>query len=704
MQLIASSSESPVETPRPLKRNTSIRFPVVPASGANEPGSDSRSPSFSKPPIPYRSHYRKASGQNAGSSAATFRRPHVSPLILGNERNRSNSENVLQLAQSSRNKRMGIVPRKTGLSPLEETSTNRNSLHLRGTSHGSALRDRGVHRAPLSDDAQSTTSLEYLQQAGTFIRRLSSVPEQKLKIDLPNNTIEGAKGLLFSLHALHPYISSLLPLAADEVSKRSSLERVFYNSSTHLDSLDHELRLYSRIAEKSERQRKRSLRTICRACRACIVAYIQVGKLLVRNAGRILLRGDQRYIRMLLLLIYGSNIEATNAFNILGTRGASDQDPARLQPVATSRRENVPRLTVRAMTPTQERPHASTSRRLRSDTVSTNRYIHQVAMSGHNKSATHPQSAVPLYINGRSRSNSRSKTFNHSAASSIANTPASGESFLVSSISASNGSDIGSSGAYDPRDAVFERIYLCLQKFAQEAHDALSIVSALFERCHEAAQARLDSRKYIDLWFRLSNRSRQTLQLCEALNSSLIKVKLNDPEIRRSIEFWTKVTRFTNAFVNLCDDVKMATATNREQMAPLDTSSALKPAHKCVRVLIQTLKDSPWAYVLASNPSQPAASGMLPGQSYLQANGHLSSSVATRMNGHHRTRNGSGSSSSPFIPTTPLSAALGPAAQATIPSSSSGSNSFDQSFQGNVFQRAEFALTMQHSAVLHRRN
>jgi len=213
----------------------------------------------------------------------------------------------------------------------------------------------------------------------------------------------------------------------------------------------------------------------------------------------------------------------------------------------------------------------------------------------------------------------------------------------------------------------------------------------------EAAEAKYENKNLIDLWSRLSSRSHQTLDLCETLRVSLSTLKLNDLEVRNSIEFWSQVTRFTNAFVNMCDEIKRATATNREQMTPLDTSRILKPVHTCVKGSIQLLRDSPWAYVLANNASAPP-------QAQWSSNGHLNTSVASRLNGHHRTRGDSGSSSSPYMPTTPLSAALGPAAQATIPSSASGSNSFDRSFQGDVFQRAEFALTMSHSSVLHRRN
>ena len=682
-----------------MKRNTNVRFPVVPASGV-EAAADSRSPSFTKPPIPSRSHYRMASGHSGSFQGTNIRRPNVSPLILGNERNRSNSENVLQKGSVPRNRRMGIVPRKMGLSPLEESSANRNSLHLRGTSHGSALRERhgrgngtGAVRSVHGND-----TLEYLQQPGTFIRRLSSVPEQKLRVAPYNQTVEGAKGLLFSLHALHPYISSLLPLVGDEDSKRSSLERVFYNSSTHLDSLDHELHLLEIVPDTIGRQQRRSLRTIRRACRACIVAYMQVGKLLIKNAQQILSKGDRRYIRILLLLIQGSNVEAMNALNILNNKDTHEANLTITQVPSLIGKGNIPKLTVHGITPTQEKSLSIRSRSRHEPAISSRNHPYDVTQ-GHNKPATHPQSAVPLYLNGRSRSNSRSYTANLSSSNSAANTPGSGESFLMPGTPVLSGPDVGIPLRSDLHNAIFERLYIILQRLVEQGHTALPIVCSVFRRCLESTQATVNKGNYVDLWARLYIRSRQTMELCDSLDARLSTLKLSDLDIRGPQDVWTQVTWFANSFVNLCEEVRIATATDRERMAPLDTSRLLKPVLKGVRAVMESIKDSPWSYVLTNSASNQHGQAHFQWQNDMTFGGVPTS----RLVGHHRTRDDSGSGLSPFMPATPLSAALGPAAQATIPIGS-GSNSFDRSFQGDVFQRAEFALTMQHSAALHRRN
>ncbi|KAL9629387.1 MAG: hypothetical protein Q9164_006903, partial [Protoblastenia rupestris] len=78
---------------------------------------------------------------------------------------------------------------------------------------------------------------------------------------------------------------------------------------------------------------------------------------------------------------------------------------------------------------------------------------------------------------------------------------------------------------------------------------------------------------------------------------------------------------------------------------------------------------------------------------------------------HRRTANGSNGSvtaptTSPFnttVPATPLSAALGPAAQATVPTTpASGGGSMAGMFEGNVFQRADNLLLQGQTLVFRR--
>ena len=588
---------------------------------------------------------------------------------------------------------MGMMQKKAGgLDTLDEMRTSRNSFHLRGISHGSVLKDKQSNlRHAMGGGSSSSVSPVELDHGGIFVHRLSSVPEYKAESPPKDLVVEGAKGLLFSLHLVQSYFVTLLSLASDGESKRSSLERVYYNASTHFEQLNQEIGAYDGSSTQDPRHKKRLLRNIRRACRACAVSYSQVGNLLIQGSRHLLTKADQRYVRTLLLLVYGSTNEGVNAFMNLNihTEMPKPLHVDKSAPPVIQR--EVPKLTVRSISPVKERPQPT--RRYRSEANNTFRN------TSHQKSSTNPQSAVPLHINGRSRSNSRSN-IGGSAVSSVANTPRSGESFLIPNAQPLPIFEGGGLSNYqDPTHAaLFEKIYLAFKSAVERGSAALPMVNSQFGRCLEASQSKYSNKNLTDLWQRLATRSRQCLDMCEALGLRLSIVKLNDPEVRNSQEFWSHITRYINSFVALVDEIKKATEANKAQLAPLDISRMLKPVHVCVKAATASLRESPWAYVL-SHSSPPHSA--LTTQNQWQNHGHANGQTHGRLNGHHRTRggSGSGSSSSPYLPTTPLSAALGPAAQATIPSSSTA---FDRSFQGDVFQRAESFLNMQQT-MLHRR-
>ena len=194
--IITPSSDGPLDTPRPPKRNLSLRFPVKPSTSVSESTSDVRSAGFQRPPIPARSHRREESTQNDFLQAAALRRPGIAPLAINSERNRSNSESVLQAIQNTRSKRMGMVSKKNvDLGAFDEIRANRNSLHFRGQSHGSVLKDK--HSTVRNGGGNLSPSPHGQErQKGTFVRRLSSLPEHKRESQPLDAIIEGAKGVL----------------------------------------------------------------------------------------------------------------------------------------------------------------------------------------------------------------------------------------------------------------------------------------------------------------------------------------------------------------------------------------------------------------------------------------------------------------------------------------------------------------------------
>ena len=679
-----SSSDGVLDTPRPLRRNISLRFPVKISTSGSESASDMRSPGFARPSIPTRSHYRVGSGQNDVLQNAALRRPGLAPLSIGNERNRSNSESVLQATQDTRSKRMGIVTRKNSdLGIVDEA--NRNSHHFRGQSHSSVLRDK--HSNGVRNGSSSSSPRDVERQRGMFVRRLSSLPEYKRESRSPDSIIEGAKGVLYSLHQVHPHILTLNNVVKDGNSKRSSLERVYHNAITHLDHLDRELHNIENRPELNHDEKARSTSNASFAASACIAAYRQVGNILLRNVPQLVGDGDQRYIRTLILLIYGSLIEARNACWTVGIT------PKVLKPQkATHLRistiaEELPKLAKRrdrSITPTRDRPNPD--RRYRNGTL-----ITQQNSSTHSRfnSASSTNSTVPLYVNGRSRSNSRTNNLPVSATSSMANTPRSGESFMGPGTpmirSRSNSAVAIGQGVQNlhllqelDHETHFEKIFLNLGTAVEEGTSVIPGVLDQFTRCLDVAQRTPHTAPNIHtLWITLISRARTCIDMCETLKMRLSTIKLNEPDVRNAKDFWRICVRFTNSVVTLMDGIADA---KRLDVVPNDVIQWMRPVLKLARSAFIDINKSPWssfAYV----DDAPSING----------------------NGYHRARGSSGgSSSSPFsMPATPLSAALGPAAQATIPSTPA-SASLERSFQGDIFQRADTLASYQNTMVYRR--
>jgi len=668
--LTSELSEGPLDTPRPPKRGLSGRFPVIPSTSGSESASDARSPALTRPPpIPSRSHYRVASGQNAVLQNAALRRPGVAPLSAGNERNRSNSESILQATQATHNKRMGIVPRKqTNLSTVDETRTNRYS-HYRGLSHGSVLHEKHSNGVRGGNSSSSPISpAESERQRPTFVKRLSSLPEHKRESLSPDEIVEAAKGVLYSLFQVHPHISILISVARDGASKRTSLERVYYNASTHVEELDKELYIFDTFfdEEEEEEEGERSNEAVHRACETCIMAYQHVGSLLLQNLGKIVENGDPRYVRTLLLLVYGSLVEARNACSSLGIefRGIEQTKIQKQKPDIIH--EEGPRRRDRSVTPTRVRPNPGM--RMRSDTtIQHATHYSSYAMSG---SST---PAVPLYVNGRSRSNSRTNTLTSSSASSIANTPRSGESFGLPGTPWTNSRSNTMHGVDESEsEAMFEKIFVNLTYAYDHALKGMPLVHRHVSRCLDVALETHTTREICAFWKHLVDSCLFAMDVSGALKLRLSSIKLKDPGLRNQREFWQLCTAFTKSLVEVLMGVKRARDLD---IIPTDIIQVLRPVQTSIKEAGKLINNSPWSYLAADNV--PAHDGY-----------------------HH-----SSNSSSPYVasmPATPLSAALGPAAQATVPSTPASSYG-DRFFAGDVFQRADSLLASQQHTMHHRR-
>ncbi|OBT86362.1 hypothetical protein VE02_03804 [Pseudogymnoascus sp. 03VT05] len=639
------SSEG-AETPRP-KRVTSGRFPIK-VNGSDVP--DSRSPALQRPPpIPSRSHYRGLSQQNAA-----LRRPGIMPLTIGNsnERVRSNSESLLQrdrAERADRSRRMGVISKKpSDLTTVEELKSNRYS-HLRGLSHGSAIQSGNGSNGTNGNTRSPASPADSTNGRSTYVRRLSSLPERKRKSNSPDPVIEGAKGILFALDQVHPLIQSLMGLTRDGSNKRTSLERVFFNATTHVEELDHDIQEYDTYSEEDEEVSPRSNANVRRACITCVSAYIHVCTLLSRNVESLLNNGDPRYIRMLLLHIYGSLVEVRNAgTSLIGSKQkATEQLPSLLEDTNI----NTIRPSVRDKTPTRERPNPAS--RMRSAST-----IHQ---TNNLRVLTDSRSA---YTNGSGRS-----------ATMTSATPRSGESFTsVSSAGRMNGD-------FTEEDRLFDRIFLGLQQSSEMAIRTLPTVNAHFVQSNKNSmqQGTYDQLKHY--WQALSIKCSFALETAETLKARLSLIKLKEPGIRTQGAFWELCNTFMSTYYNLV--VKVKEVKSVTSLISTDVIALLRPLQKVIRETSQLIQASPWSFL--TGPSSGPG-----GQHH-----------ASHANHHSTSTSSSYALQSPQVamPMTPASAALGPAVQATVPSAPQSAGYGTGMFQGNVFERADALLSMGGSSA-----
>jgi hypothetical protein len=774
-------SEGPLETPRPTRRAPSSRFPVIPSNGEGSMDLTSRSPNQGRPPpIPTRSHFRVASGQNAH----LMRRPGLAPLIgNGNERNRSNSESVLQASAAARSKRMGMLRKeRSDLDTVEEVNRNSNRLsHHRGMSHGSVLRPpkNGVPNSPGGNNSSSPGSPKHSRKHRQgFVKRLSSLPEHKRENDWRNPVIEGAKGVLYALYQIHPQISGLIAAIRSKDSKRSSLEFTFYNASTHVDRLNEALDRADAVDMEDEDAVETAEESVQRDCATCVMAYTHVAAQLQDSVPRMVANTDSRYVRTLMLLLYGSMIEIKNAISSFGIdcEGGSAPLSARMstqtQIHTIPEEPATPQQTIKSVTPTRDRfviankPPA----RLRSDTTIHQPVLEDMGTQSQIVSITHgplgSQLPTPIDLTGSTingntySSNSTTSTFvngnthnSHASSYTNGNTPTSSTNSMRSDRSRSNSRttnnfssvppSLSSSVASTPRsgefvhlpppssfaprlnhttglsdtqeEAFFEQIFLALTKAYDAALTAVPLAKRQFVRCLEAAEESRQPKEVRDLWSILIRRCNQCLDVSAALQIRLGNMRLRDPVVfangvgsgRNDPSFWQLCKTFMQSFVDLVTDMKEAK--DLRLLAP-EVVIVLRPVQKSSREAGRLIDSSPWRYLTeaGANAAHIPLPYSLPGNIYNNStNGHVYYSSPSNQPNQSPfpppvvpvpplPNSAPGDAASPGsvpLPATPLSAALGPAAQATVPSTPASAYG-DKFFAGNVFQRADSLLNM----------
>lgn len=677
----SETGEMVLDTPKPVKRGGGSRFPVIPSTDGV---SDPRSLNLSRPPpLPMKSHQRLASGQGAQGG---YSRPGMSSRPGSNERNRSNSEGIMPSATRSR--RIGLSSRRAELGTLDEMRPYRNS-HLRGLSHGSLLRTGSSRAANGSSSPDSGSPRNERRKARDGLsRRLISLPE--LREASPREPIvEGARGILFALIQINPQITTLIDVIQGDDARRHSLELVFYNASTHVEKLNEALEKVEKLDTDSRPEDwLKVAREVQRECITCLTAYTHVGAQLRQNTGRLVAQGDPRYVRSLLLMVYGSLVELRNACVSLQSSLEVHKESAALselpsQSETISGSIDAERSSESTVTQGRERPPPP--RRLRTDTMVQQAPDASTAPSNNILSPGLPPPGTFLNHGTRSRSNSRATTVNTSVPSSLA-TPRSGETFpsIPTPSTATRVPPV--SGLEDfAEEPTFERIFKQLTVAYNAALQALPVASRQFTRCLEMAEERGEREEIRRMWTNLIQRCRACYEVSEALGRRLSSMKVKEPggTMRNHREFWQLSKAFMQSFVELVTDMREV---RNRQLLPPDIILLLRPVQKASREAGRLIEASPWSY-LADMSTAPAPN--LYGPPLQTGSSPSASSTSTPF------LNQGALSPPPSVPlpATPLSAALGPAAQATVPSTPSSSYS-DRFFAGDVFQRADTLLSM----------
>ena len=700
---------------------------------------------------------------------------------------------------------MGIVPKKNPeLGTLDETRPSRLSHHFRGESYGSVLRDRN-RPGPRNIGgfiSNPATPAKVEHERGTFVRRLSSLPEHKRESHLPDKVAECASGILFSLYILAPKVPELLAGLREKNATGPNLKGLYLYASDTLETLDEGLQRYEQTALVKRKDRKGLRKNIRAACKFSIVAYLKLGKLLLLQLPQLIADADHRYVRSLVFMVHHSLVELRNAYQCLDLK--------------TSRKakQNFPdiqeeTLQDRNLSATPTRDHPRPLSRLRTGTaLQTSRNIN------HFPSPPGSSPSVPPYIAGRSRTNSRTNAMGNCIApltralrkeSIVAGGPRNGNVQAGAPLSTqetyalqprSNAGALSQDLSGEPstsapatpsvrahsntltpgdearreevppipiipgfrahsntvlsseeadRLSQFKYILNLILVAVEDATYRLPIIRTHFVKCLQLVSGTTGTRTSITRgWTKLIQRTSHALETAPTLHHQ-IKLQVNHimPDDRN---FWDLCMKFITQVTGLLYSLREPIAIGFLEDAFVESLGDMR---KSCRKALRHIRNSPWQALAADVPDpisayqfshraymvdpndhtkttprhpklQTQSNTTVTQTSTIPPNGVHAASVAptvhstslqpinphstnsNSINGHYINANANNaysinipatSTPSTSVPATPLSAALGPAAQATIPAL----QGFDASFQGNVFQRADALLNGQPS-------
>lgn len=512
-----SWSERDPETPRPLKRAVSGRFPVKPSigniEGLGEPRPDSPGVGAA-PPIPTRSHYRVASQTNQSNGIS--RRPHISPLILTNgtnERNRSQSEGAGSGSGSAshRQKRMGIYTKQADLGSVDEL---KRTSHFRGFSQGYALPGNNAANGM----AGPATAVGY-GDTGTMRslanRPLSDVREHKRGSRAPDIVVEASKNFLYAISQLHDCISHMMRSIKRTARTKEDLRRKedFYRrySTTYLNirALSEILHRWDTLAEEDEEDAQKLSKSVYDYALRCLDSFLAINLSIAENRMEVTQSADPRMVRTFLFLQQSSLIEMRNACQILG---------AEFRDTTTVSHRTGPADTVGTLRARPFKP-----RRLQASPPQRNGY----------------QMPPPVVLH--SNDNSRTNTLSSISAA----TPRSGESFSTLATTMTRTNTLTSTFDEPDEDAQFGRIYNKLNIACGSCQNAIPQILRSLRNTYDGLRRDLDSEHpRLKVLAGLMEKSNEVMEMTGPLVQRLSQMQFKDSYTRSQPDFWQQCMGF----------------------------------------------------------------------------------------------------------------------------------------------------------------
>ncbi|KAH7389558.1 RAM signaling pathway protein-domain-containing protein [Phaeosphaeria sp. MPI-PUGE-AT-0046c] len=681
-----SWTESNPETPRPSKRanGSGVRFPVRPSVGKIDGFANGKadSPGATAPPIPTRSHFRVQSQTSNNGS----KRPPISPLVLTNgqnERNRSQSEGAGP--STHRQKRMGIYTNKA--SELGSVDELRRASHFRGFSQGIVVPANSL----VNGMSGPATAIGY-GDTGTVRslanRPLSDVREHRRGSRAPDIVVEAAKNFLYAISVLHDCVSHMvrsLSLTArnkESLRRKEDFYRRYQKISLDLGALNNVLRKFDSLVEEDEEDAERLSRSVYVYTLRCLESFMSVSLSIAENRTEIAQNANPRIVRTFLLLQQGTLIELRNGCSVLGAQFKEN--------ITRSRRPSG------ADTSTVRAQQFKGSRRFPASPPQRN---------GHH----HMPPPVILHSTDTSRSNTMT--------SITAATPRSGESNFTLATTMSRSNTMTSNFDESDEDTQFGRVYQKLRTACDSCNTSIPQISQLLREQLDALRRELDvEHPRIRAMADLIEKSNEIQHITVPLARRLYQMQPQDSYTRGQPEFWQHCMGFIKAWGELAAAYTQQGKDHKLQS--FEVKQLMKPLHRTVKEASLAINDSPWSHLTANNsilmgpPSLSSITSRTSAPRFLgrptmssgggaSFPGPINTSIPAMSSAFPSATmslgsQGSGGYPTP-VPATPLSAALGAAAQATVPNTP-GLRS-QSSSTVNFFERADRLMSQSNRRI-----